>query len=263
MSGKMATANRAEMLTINQKGWNEVASRFYGSTALPHYGPLAQTEEDLHLIDNLEGKAVLELGCGSGHSLCYLAKTKKARELWGVDLSQTQIHLAQEYLNQKNVKAQLLLASMDENVGILEAHFDLVVAIYSLGWTPNLEQTLSLVYAYLKPGGAFIFSWEHPVYKCLTYCEDIDNYVFTRRYLQEGAEIDPSWQGVEIVLYPRTLASYLNAVIASGLVIERVIESEPDINLAREQDYAPSRWYSVPRAQLVPTTLIVKACRPS
>ena len=138
----MTAIKRSEMLDINQRGWNEVAPQFYGRTALPQYGPLAMTEEELHLIDNLEGKAVLELGCGSGHTLCYLARVKAAGELWGIDLSQTQIHLAQDYLGQEGVHAQLFLASMDENPGIPEAHFDLVVAIYSLGWTPDLSHTL-------------------------------------------------------------------------------------------------------------------------
>jgi hypothetical protein len=46
-------------------------------------------------------------------------------------------------------------------------------------------------------------------------------------------------------------------------VIEQVIESEPNIALEREQDFAPERWYSVPRAQLMPTTFIVKAYKPT
>ncbi len=259
----MSNVERAEMLAINQKGWNEVASQFYGGTALPKYGPLAQTEDDLQLIDNLKGKAVLELGCGSGHTISYLAKVKEAGELWGIDLSQEQIRFTQEYLDQENICAHLFLASMDENPGIPEAHFDLVLSIYSLGWTPDLSRTLSLVYSYLKPGGSFIFSWEHPVYQCLNYREDIGGYVFTRSYQKEGPEIDSSWKGVEIVLYPRTLSTYLNAVIESGLVVDKLVESELNFKLASEQDFKPDKWYSVPRAQLVPTTFIVKAHKPS
>ena len=259
----MTAIKRSEMLVINQKGWDEVAPQFYGRTALPQYGPLAMTEEDLHLIDSLKEKAVLELGCGSGHTLCYLAKVKEARELWGIDLSRTQIHLAQEYLTQQRVDAHLFRASMDENPGIPETHFDLVIAVYSLGWTPDLSHTLSLVNSYLKPGGTFIFSWEHPFYRCLDYREDVGGYIFTDTYHQEGATVNSSWKGVEIVQHPRTLATYLNAVIGSGLILEKIIESEPNTQLAQDQDYVPDRWYTMPRAQLVPTTFIIKAHRPS
>jgi SAM-dependent methyltransferase len=258
----MSDVERKEILVINQKGWNDVAPKFYGGTALPKYGPLAQTEDDLHLIDSLKGKPVLELGCGSGHTLCYLAKVKQAEELWGIDLSQEQIRFTQEYLAAQQVSANLFLASMDENPGIPPAYFDLVVSIYSLGWTPDLSRTLSLVYSYLKPGGTFIFSWEHPVYQCLDYREDIGGYVFTRPYLKEGPEIDPSWKGVEIVLYPRMLSTYLNALIEAGLVVDKMIESESNVQRAREQDFAPEKWYSIPRAQLIPTTFIIKAHKP-
>jgi hypothetical protein len=67
---------------------------------------------------------------------------------------------------------------------------------------------------------------------------------------------------VEIVLQPRMLSTYINAICKAGLVIERLVESEPNLDLAREEDFAPEKWYSVPRAQLIPTTLIVKASKP-
>jgi len=258
----MTPIDRSKILAINQKGWNAVAEQFYGGTALPKYGPLAPTEDDLGLVGDLAGKAVLELGCGSGHTLHYLAKVKEAEELWGIDLAQEQIRYTQEYLDQENVRARLFLASMDENPGIPETHFDLVISIYAIGWTPDLGRTLALVHSYLKPGGTFLFSWEHPVYQCLDYRPEIDGYAIARSYLQEGPEIDPSWKGVEIVLHPRTLSTYLNTIIEAGLVLEKVIEPEANLAIAREKDIAPEKWYSVPRARMIPTTFIVKARKP-
>jgi len=254
---------RAEILSINQKGWNEVAPLFYGGTALPKYGPLASTEEDLHLIPDLAGKRILELGCGSGHSLAYLWEHENTCELWGLDLSETQIRFAREFLEERAIPATLFVAPMDENPGIPENYFDFVVSIYSLGWTADLPRTLAMIHSFLKPGGMFIFSWEHPAYRSLRYEADIAKYVFEDSYLDEGPVLDPSWSGVEIVINHRKLSTYLNAVVQSGLVIERVIESEPNIALSREQDFAPEKWYSVPRAQLMPTTMIVKAYKPT
>ncbi|NOT05011.1 MAG: class I SAM-dependent methyltransferase [Anaerolineales bacterium] len=258
----MPELKREEILSINQKGWNEVASIFYGETALPKYGPLASTENELNLIQNLDDKRVLELGCGSGHTLAYLWEKMNASELWGLDFSEEQIRFAKEFLDKKSIPAKLFIASMDENPGIPEDCFDLVMSIYSLGWTPDLPHTLALVYSYLKPGGIFIFSWEHPVYQCLDYNVNIGKYVFERSYLEEGPTLKSSWKGVEIVINHRKLSTYINAVIQSGLVIENVIESEPNFSLALEQDFSPDRWYSIPQAQLMPTTFIVKAYKP-
>jgi SAM-dependent methyltransferase len=258
----MSTLDRDKILSTNQKGWDKVAPMFYGGTALPKYGPLAETEDDLHLIHDIGEGKVLELGCGSGHSLSYLWETKHAKELWGIDLSEEQIRFSREHLDEKNIPAKLFLASMDENPGIPQNYFDLVVSIYSLGWTPDLLRTLELVYSYLKPGGIFIFSWEHPVYRCLNYNESLGKYVFESSYLGEGPVLHSSWKGVEIVINSRKLSTYLNAIIQSGLILEQIIESEPNIVLAREQDFAPEKWYSVPRAKMMPTTFIVKASKP-
>lgn len=257
-----ASMERAEILSINQCGWNQVAPLFFGGTALPKYGPLAFTEDQLHLINDLTGKAVLELGCGSGHSLEYLRRERNAAELWGLDLSPEQIRFTRELLESKNIPANLLLGSMDENPGIPENHFDCIVSIYGLGWTPDLPRTLALVNYYLKPNGIFVFSWEHPVYHCLRYSADSAEYVLAESYLKEGSEIDPSWKGVEIVLHPRTMSTYINGIVQAGLVLERLIESDVNTQVAREQDYAPDKWYSVPRAKFIPTTFIVKARKP-
>jgi SAM-dependent methyltransferase len=258
----MPTLKREEIVAINQKGWNKVAPTFYGVTALPKYGPLAQTEDELKLLPDLSGKRVLDLGCGSGHTLAYLGENRNVAELWGLDLSEEQIRSTKELLDGRNIPAKLFTASMDENPGIPEDYFDLVVSVYGLGWTPDLSHTLSLVCSYLKPGGVFIFSWEHPVYQCLDYNAEIGKYIFERSYQKEGPELHPTWRGVEIVINSRKMSTYLNALIQSGLVLDRLIESEPNTDLAREQDFAPERWYSIPRAQFLPTTFIVKAHKP-
>ena len=258
----MPMLTREEILTINRKGWNKVAPLFYGGTALPEYGPLAQTEAELNLIPDLSGKRVLELGCGSGHTLLFLRENRNASELWGLDLSEEQIRFTRELLEGKHLPAKLFLVSMDENPGIPEDYFDLVISIYGVGWTPDLSRTFSLVRSYLKPGGVFLFTGEHPFYRCLEYNAAIDKYVFTRSYLKEGAEFQPSWKGVEIVINSRRLSTYLNALPRSGLVLDQLIELEPNTASAREQDLAPEKWYSVPRAELVPTTFIVKAYKP-
>ncbi len=258
----MPTLKREEILSINQKGWNKVAPLFYAGTALPIYGPLAETEDELVLIPDLEGKRALELGCGSGHSLVYLRENKNAEELWGLDFSEEQIRFTKELLDEKGIPVKLFLSSMDDNPGIPDEYFDLVVSLYSLGWTPDLSRTLALVHSYLKPGGAFIFSGEHPAYRSLSYESSISKYVFETSYMDESPVLHTSWRGVEIVINHRKLSTYLNAITQSGLLIEQVIESDPNVALAREQDFDPKKWYSVPRAQLLPTTMIVKAYKP-
>ena len=248
-----------KILSINESGWDKVAQKFYGGIALPKYGPLSITEDEIHLLDDLSGASVLEIGCGSGHTIHYLSESKGAKELWGIDISSEQIRLATEYLDIQSISAKIFRTDMETNPGIPLEHFHCVVAIYSLGWTTDLAKTLELIYSYLRPGGSFVFSWEHPVYRCLHYNGELKQFVFDRSYQQEGPETHPSWMGVEIVQNPRKMSTYINGLINAGFAIENLIESPVDKITILEKDLSPEKWYSVPKAEMVPTTFIVKA----
>jgi len=248
--------NPEESLNINRNGWDKVAEKFYGKTALPHYGPLAKSETDLHLLGDVTGAKVLEIGCGSGHSLLYLAQ-QGASELWGLDLSHSQIEFASSLLKDNDVIHCLFESPMEENPGIPLDYFDLVISIYALGWTVNLPRTLEHIAPYLKPNGCFVFSWEHPVYFCLEY--NGGHFIVKNSYQYEGSKLDESWKGVPIVLYRRKLATYINGLVEAGFAIERLVESDVDTTLAKGHDLAPEYWYSVERAKLIPTTMIIQA----
>ncbi len=255
----MADLDQSSMLTINRSGWDRIASDFYGAAALPNYGPFAPTETDLNLLGEVRGKTVLEIGCGSGHSLLYLAG-RGASELWGIDLSAKQIELAASLLREHSHSAQLMNSPMEQNPGVPEGYFDLAISIYALGWTTDLAGTLALIYAYLKPGGCFVFSWEHPFYSCLDY--QSGTYVVKERY-REQIVIEQHWHGVPIVIHQRQLSTFINTALTTGFQIERLIEGEANIALTSESDYRPERWYSVPRAKLVPPTFILKIRKPT
>src|SRR5215207_9168777 len=134
-------------LAINREGWDRVAPQFHGGTALPEYGPLAPTEDSLRLLELTPDLCALELGCGSGHSLRYLAE-RGAQELWGIDLSPVQIAFAHQTLQPYASRVRLIESPMEVNPGVPENHFDLVFSIYGLGWTTDLPATMALVSAY-------------------------------------------------------------------------------------------------------------------
>ncbi len=67
-----------EIIDNNKNYWNENADSWFGTTALPTYGVKFVSEDDLHLFKDVSGKKVLEICCGSGHSLKYLADRNAA-----------------------------------------------------------------------------------------------------------------------------------------------------------------------------------------
>ena len=250
---------RERFLAMNRAGWNHVAPKFHGSTALPEYGPLAPTEDSLGLLDATQDLCALELGCGSGHSLRYLAE-RGARELWGLDLSPVQIAFAEETLRPFASRVRLIESPMEVDPGIPPDYFDLVFSIYGLGWTTDLPATMALVSRCLRPGGSFVLSGEHPMYSCLEW--NGTQYTVAEPYFTEGPREHGSWKGVPIVIQRRTLATYVSQIIQAGLQIESLVETPLNPAAVNEAHVDPARWYSVARARVVPTTFIVKARKP-
>ncbi len=248
--------NPEHSLTVNKNGWDKIAGKFYGKAALPRYGPLAQSETDLKLLGDVRGAQVLEIGCGSGHSLLYLAQ-QGASELWGLDFSHSQIEFASSLLKGNDLAPSLFESLMEENPGIPLGYFDLVISIYALGWTVDLPKTLEHIRSYLKPNGCFVFSWEHPVYNCIKF--ENGQFIVKRSYHDESPEFQDSWLGAPFVQIPRKLSTYINSLIDARFNIERVIESAIDTTWVNDHNFMPEYWYSVPRAKLIPTTMIIKA----
>jgi SAM-dependent methyltransferase len=247
------------ILETNRAGWDRVAPDFHGGTALPEYGPLAPTEDTLHLLELTPELRALELGCGSGHSLRYLAE-HGARELWGLDLSPVQIGFAEETLRAFAPQCHLFESPMEVNPGIPTGYFDLVFSLWGLGWTTDLPATLGLVADYLRPGGCFLLSGEHPAYSCLEW--DGKQYVMSEPYAVEGPREHASWKGGPIVIHRHMLSTLVSQTVKAGLHIEALVEGSFNADLANEKHADPARWYSEARARMMPTTFILKARKP-
>lgn len=245
-----------EILTQNQKSWNTVAGHFNGIDALPSFGPFAQTDEELHLFEAIQDKKVLDIGCGSGHSLAYM-NAQGAAELWGVDFSEKQIDTAKETL--KGLLANLHCAPMEEDINLPKDYFDIVYSIYAIGWTIDLKSTFNLIYSYLKPGGYFLFSWDHPLY---AHLQSEKGFLSLKgSYQEEGMTRYESFKGEDapVVIPQHKFSTYLNALIQSGFTIEEVVETDVPIHLKNMEPEVSDRYYSLYKAQKFPTTMIIKA----
>ncbi|HBN83741.1 MAG TPA: hypothetical protein DDZ89_07830, partial [Clostridiales bacterium] len=167
------------VLVQNKSSWNTIADDFFGVTALPTYGCLCPTEDELHLFPELNGKKVIDIGCGSGHSLRWCGD-HGADELWGLDMSDKQLENAARYLGENGYNPKLFCSPMENDSGLPRDYFDVAYSIYAIGWTVDLLGTFKLIASYLKSSGIFIFSWDHP----FLHCVDVDGerLVFSGSY---------------------------------------------------------------------------------
>jgi SAM-dependent methyltransferase len=244
------------ILGFNKAYWDAYADNWAErATALPDYG-VNLTENDLRLFGDVSGKKLLDICCGSGHSLKYHAD-RNAAELWGLDISHTQIALADEYLKQNGCTAKLVCAPMEAESGVPADYFDYVYSVYGIGWTTDLEGAFRKIASYLKKDGIFIFSWHHTLNYCVAFSipqrqvvmED-GKLVFHRSYFDESWFRMPI-DGSEVALCNRKISTYVNALAQAGFVIEQMIE-RPGQSSEDNSDRAK-------KAQMLPISVCFKA----
>lgn len=242
------------ILAQNKISWNAIADSFFGVTALPTYGCLCPTEDELHLFPMLTGKKVLDIGCGSGHSLKWCGD-HGATELWGLDISERQLENAHKFLAGNGYAPKLFCSPMEENPGLPEGYFDVVYSIYAIGWTVDLQKTFNLVSTYLKSGGVFIFSWDHP----FMHCVDVQNdkLIFSGDYY-ESDPFSYIQRGQPVTIYNRRLSDYVNALADAGMAVVRVVEETDKETMRRDCEFS-SKYYAPCKAKKFPLSIIIKA----
>ena len=243
-----------KILTQNRTSWNAMADSWFGVTALPTYGCLCPTEDELNLFPDLIGRKVLDIGCGSGHSLKWCGD-KGAVELWGLDISDRQLENAAKYLAENGYAPELYNSPMEKDPGLPENYFDVVYSIYAIGWTTNLQTTFRLISTYLKPGGTFIFSWDHP----FMHCVDVEGekLIFSGNYF-EHEPFTFEKGGNPVTLYNRRLSDYINTLAEAGFAVEQVVEETDKETMERDCEFS-SKYYAPCKAKRFPLSLIVKA----
>lgn len=245
-----ADMDRNSIHKTNSIFWDTKGTDLLGATSLPLYGAFV-SEEKCRLFGDVSGKKLLEIGCGSGQSLQYHGE-RNAAELWGMDMSELQIKRTKQHLKACGLSATLICSPMEEECGIPEDYFDFVYSVYAIGWTTDLEGTFSRIASYLKKDGVFIFSWSHPIHKCVAVEED--KLVFKKPYF------DQSWYSVSLgestlTLSDRKLSTYVNALAKAGFVIEQMIEESDEDMMGsgnKPSDFAK-------KAKLLPVTFVIKA----
>ncbi|MDR6552627.1 class I SAM-dependent methyltransferase [Paenibacillus qinlingensis] len=234
----------------NSLFWDTNGNDVLGATSLPLYGAFV-SEEKCQLFGDVTGKKVLEIGCGSGQSLQFLGE-RNASELWGMDISENQLEKTKQHLTEFGLSAKLICSPMEEECGLPNDYFDFVYSVYAIGWTTDLEGTFRRIASYLKKDCVFIFSWSHPIQKCVA-AED-QRLIFKKSYFDE------SWYklslgGSMLTLSDRKLSTYVNALAKAGFVIEQLIEESDD-------DILQSRTSGdkfAEKAKMLPVTFVIKA----
>jgi hypothetical protein len=99
-------------------------------------------------------------------------------------------------------------------------------------YVERFDRVAQTVHDVLVPGGAFVFSAEHPIFTARAgqdwyYSEHGERLHWpVDDYQQEGMR-HSQWLADDVIKYHRTVATYVNTVIAAGFRLDRLAEPAP------------------------------------
>lgn len=184
------------------------------------------------LMPDFQGRQVLDLGCGFGWH-CRYAAEHGAASVVGVDISSKMIAKARAMGHEGIIEYRCMPM---EDICFPADSFDVVISSLAFHYTPDFNGICRQVSLWLKAGGMFVFSVEHPVFTAQgsqDWHYDASGQIMhwpVDGYFTEGPR-QAVFLGEKVTKYHRTLTSYLAALASNGFEITAVEEPQPSQEL--------------------------------
>ncbi|MCX6047151.1 MAG: class I SAM-dependent methyltransferase [Chloroflexi bacterium] len=242
--------------------WNQISATYQArhqiTTQDIHYGPWSPSERELHLLGNIQGQRVLELGCGGGQ--CCISFARKGAYVVGLDVSDAQLTFARALAAREKVTVEFIQGSAECLTQWPEGSWDLVFSIYTFQYIEQIEHCLAECYRVLRPGGQLIFSLDHPLRACFFDAEDDELALYPVRSYFDNAPLSWIFPETQVMLQARhyTIAQWLDLLQAQGFRLQRLVEPPPPAALLDEFWPLDSAYASL---RHIPQTIIFVAIK--
>ncbi|QIG47417.1 class I SAM-dependent methyltransferase [Nordella sp. HKS 07] len=179
------------------------------------------------LLPDLEGKRVVDLGCGFGW-FARFARENGAASVLGLDLSEKMIARARADTFDPTI--QYRIADL-ERLDLPEASFDFAYSSLAFHYIEDFGRLTLSVFRALVSGARFVFTIEHPIYMAPSHPGFVIDAEGRKTwpldsYAQEGPRVS-DWLAKGVVKQHRTLGTTLNALIGAGFAVRHVQEWAP------------------------------------
>jgi SAM-dependent methyltransferase len=251
-----------KLWNANAPAWTELSRAGFDV-----YRDLVNTPAFFALLPPVAGLRCLDLGCGEGHNTRLLAG--HGARVVALDVARSFIEAAAA-VGRPDIRFVL---GDGAALPFRASAFDAVTAFMSLMDTGNPERALLEVSRVLRPGGFVQFSVSHlasttPIRQWVHDESGQRQALATGAYFYAGpvtetwsfgaapAQLRDRYPPFTITSARRTLAGWLNAVLAAGLAIEGVAEPHADESTAAAHP-------EVADTRIIPYFLVIRARKPA
>lgn len=168
---------------------------------------------------NLEGKKLIDIGCGSGIDLEYYQKI--GAEVWGTDSSEFMLGEASKIINKDRLKL-----TTHSNISLEPSYFDIVTTRFSLHYTEDIDAVYKNICNGLKPGALLVAVVRHPLTD------------FIRKEKKDYTKIEPVTLGFNkssliMKSYSHTIVDYFSPFFLRNFDLQVIEEGhdQEDMNL--------------------------------
>ena len=185
-------------------------------------------EADAHLLGDVRGQRVLEVGCGAAMCSRWLAQ-QGARPV-ALDLSAGMLRHARGAARRTGVDVPLVQADA-QHLPFRDGSFD--IAFTAFGAVPFVADSAAVmreVARVLRPGGRWVFATTHPMRWCFPDDPGPNGLTATTSYFDRTPYVEYGPDGeATYVEHHRTLGDRVREIVAAGLVLVDLVEPEwPD-----------------------------------
>jgi ubiquinone/menaquinone biosynthesis C-methylase UbiE len=215
-------------------------------TDVVSYGADVPREDTLKLIGPVEGKRLLDLGCGCGHNAIALAR--QGAKVIGVDESSEQVAEARAACDREGVKVELHHAPLAELAFLRADTIDGAVSAMGLAPIEDIDRVFRQVHRVLKTESPLVMSFPHPAFALIDPA-DPERRVVRSYWDTAPIAADAPERPADL---PRTISSIFTSLTRANFRIDTVLEPEPSRN-----DPRSARWNDA--MPWIPATLILRA----
>ncbi|MCW2598993.1 MAG: Methyltransferase type 11 [Frankiales bacterium] len=256
-------ADPQESARANRRWWDANAQEYYAEhgdvlgDADFLWCPEGLREADAHLLGEVAGRDVLEVGCGAAQAGRWLVS--QGARVTAFDVSKGQLDQARELNQRTGIALPALVQADAQRLPFRDTAFDLVVSAFGgVPFVADSAGTMREMARVARPGGRVVFSVTHPLRWAFPDDPGPGGLTVRQSYFDRTPYVEEDEAGVAVyVEHHRTLGDRVRELVAAGLVLDDLIE--PEWPAGRTQQWG--QWSPL-RGALVPGTAIFCAHKP-